>query len=65
MTFIDPLRMTHDEAMEFVDDILLYKVDKISANEHDFLDSLTESKWPTITEAQEAWLKSIFDRVMR
>ena len=53
------------DAQEMAGWILGYKGEKVNDKERDFLESLYENKYPSLTEAMSKWVRKIFDRVMK
>jgi hypothetical protein len=59
------MNYTKIEACELADEIYLNNPDGLTDKEMDFLDSLYEWKYSTLTEKQFAWLKSIYTRLVK
>lgn len=53
------------EACEMADEIYLNNPDELTDREMDFLDSIYEWKYTTLTEKQSSWLKSIYSRLVK
>lgn len=59
------MKYTKIEACELADEIYLNNPDGLTEKEMDFLDSLYEWKYSTLTEKQSTWLKSIYTRLVK